>query len=94
MWSFVGEVSREPVSPTIWPRGARESVSSSVTREFFLLSSGKTKFFRVGCGGATGISAGLVTAPIFWQDPTNQFLAESSIRLYTELAESGKFSEF
>lgn len=45
----------------------------------------------VGCGGATGVSAGLVTAPIFWQDPTNQYLTESSIKLYTELAEKGRF---
>ncbi|CAJ0578356.1 unnamed protein product, partial [Mesorhabditis spiculigera] len=45
----------------------------------------------VGCGGATGMSAGLVSAPIYWQDTTNQILAETSLKLYNELASSGKF---
>ncbi|CAI4231607.1 unnamed protein product [Auanema sp. JU1783] len=45
----------------------------------------------IGCGGASGVSQGLVTAPIFWQDSTNQQLADMSLKLYSQLAESGKF---
>ncbi|VDK50927.1 unnamed protein product, partial [Cylicostephanus goldi] len=45
----------------------------------------------VGCGGATGISAGLVTAPVFFQHATTRHLARKSLDLYTELAQVGRF---
>ncbi|KHJ94746.1 FAD dependent oxidoreductase, partial [Oesophagostomum dentatum] len=50
--------------------------------------------FRIGCGGATGVSAGLVTAPIFFQHVTTRHLARRSLELYAELAQLGRFSEF
>ncbi|RCN45858.1 hypothetical protein ANCCAN_08155 [Ancylostoma caninum] len=45
----------------------------------------------IGCGGATGVSGGLVTAPIFFQHPTKRHLARRSLDLYTELAQLGRF---
>ncbi|CAD6184824.1 unnamed protein product [Caenorhabditis auriculariae] len=45
----------------------------------------------VGCGGATSLSAGLVSAPIFWQDASMQAIAEESHKLYAALAEENKF---
>ncbi|VDO66464.1 unnamed protein product [Heligmosomoides polygyrus] len=45
----------------------------------------------VGCGGATGVSGGLVSSSIFWQDVTKQHLARRSLELYTKLAEHGRF---
>uniref|UniRef100_A0A915CF21 Pyruvate dehydrogenase phosphatase regulatory subunit n=1 Tax=Parascaris univalens TaxID=6257 RepID=A0A915CF21_PARUN len=45
----------------------------------------------VGCGGATGVSAGLVTAPMHWQDPTKQYMAKVSLDLYADLASTSNF---
>ncbi|PIO60315.1 FAD dependent oxidoreductase, partial [Teladorsagia circumcincta] len=45
----------------------------------------------VGCGGATGVSGGLVTAPVFFQDAIKQHLARKSLELYTRLAQLGRF---
>lgn len=45
----------------------------------------------IGRGGATGVSGGLVSAPIFWQDAASQHLARRSLNLYTQLAQAGKF---
>ncbi|WKX92314.1 hypothetical protein Q1695_010386 [Nippostrongylus brasiliensis] len=45
----------------------------------------------IGCGGATGVSGGLVSASIFWQDITKQHIARRSLELYAQLAESGRF---
>ncbi|CAI5438536.1 unnamed protein product [Caenorhabditis angaria] len=45
----------------------------------------------VGCSGATGLSAGLVSAPIFWQDVGLQTIAQESMNLYSEMAKSSKF---
>ncbi|PAV87663.1 hypothetical protein WR25_15426 [Diploscapter pachys] len=45
----------------------------------------------VGCGGATGLASGLVTASMYWQDPTNQIIADRSIRMYTELSKEATF---
>ncbi|KIH59455.1 hypothetical protein ANCDUO_10315 [Ancylostoma duodenale] len=50
-----------------------------------------TNYFSIGCGGATGVSGGLVTAPIFFQHPTKRHLARRSLDLYTELAHLGRF---
>ncbi|KHJ87200.1 glycine cleavage T-protein [Oesophagostomum dentatum] len=49
------------------------------------------RLFRIGCGGATGVSAGLVTAPIFFQHVTTRHLARRSLELYAELAQLGRF---
>ncbi|CAB3408322.1 unnamed protein product [Caenorhabditis bovis] len=45
----------------------------------------------VGCQGATGLSAGLVSAPIFWQDANIQTVAQESLKLYSNLAQTCKF---
>uniref|UniRef100_A0A158PET7 FAD-dependent oxidoreductase n=1 Tax=Angiostrongylus costaricensis TaxID=334426 RepID=A0A158PET7_ANGCS len=45
----------------------------------------------IGRGGATGVSGGLVSAPVFWQDPACQHLAHRSLHMYTKLAQDGKF---
>uniref|UniRef100_A0A0N4W2T8 Pyruvate dehydrogenase phosphatase regulatory subunit, mitochondrial n=1 Tax=Haemonchus placei TaxID=6290 RepID=A0A0N4W2T8_HAEPC len=45
----------------------------------------------VGCGGATGVSGGLVTAPVFFQSPVKQHLARRSMELYTKLSQLGRF---
>ncbi|VDM42338.1 unnamed protein product, partial [Toxocara canis] len=45
----------------------------------------------IGCGGATGVSAGLVTAPMHWQDPTKQYMAKMSLDLYADLASTSNF---
>ncbi|KAK6045986.1 FAD dependent oxidoreductase [Cooperia oncophora] len=45
----------------------------------------------IGCGGATGVSGGLVTAPVFFQDATQQHLARRSLELYTKLSQLGRF---
>lgn len=48
--------------------------------------------YSIGLGGATSLNAGLVTAPIHWQDPAKQFMAKYSMDLYADLAESFNFS--
>ncbi|EGT39698.1 hypothetical protein CAEBREN_31204 [Caenorhabditis brenneri] len=45
----------------------------------------------IGCSGATGLSAGLVSAPIFWQDTSLQAIAQASLDLYSHLAKTCKF---
>lgn len=45
----------------------------------------------IGCSGATGLSAGLVSAPIFWQDTSLQAIAQASLDLYLHLAKTCKF---
>ncbi|VDK70696.1 unnamed protein product, partial [Anisakis simplex] len=47
--------------------------------------------FSIGCGGATGVSAGLVTAPMHWQDPAKQYMAKLSLDLYNDLAGTSNF---
>lgn len=62
---------------------------------YHLAKRGKKVFVferdSVGCGGATGISAGLVTAPMHWQDPSKQYMAKLSSDLYADLASTSDF---
>ncbi|TKR92832.1 hypothetical protein L596_007404 [Steinernema carpocapsae] len=46
----------------------------------------------IATAGATALSAGLVTAPMFWQDATNQYMTHKSIEMYSEMAKSGRFT--
>lgn len=46
----------------------------------------------VGLSGATSLSAGLVTAPLHWQDPAKQYMAKHSLDLYADLYQTSDFS--
>ncbi|EJW76963.1 hypothetical protein WUBG_12131, partial [Wuchereria bancrofti] len=46
---------------------------------------------RVGQYGATSVSAGLVTAPLHWQDPAKQYMAKHSLNLYANLRQTSNF---
>uniref|UniRef100_A0A0R3RQV8 DAO domain-containing protein n=1 Tax=Elaeophora elaphi TaxID=1147741 RepID=A0A0R3RQV8_9BILA len=46
---------------------------------------------RVGLSGATSLSAGLVTAPMHWQDPSKQYMAKYSLDLYADLCQTSNF---
>ncbi|KAK6105343.1 Aminomethyltransferase folate-binding domain family protein [Brugia pahangi] len=46
---------------------------------------------RVGQYGATSVSAGLVTAPLHWQDPAKQYMAKHSLDLYANLRQTSNF---
>uniref|UniRef100_A0A0N4VIN9 DAO domain-containing protein n=1 Tax=Enterobius vermicularis TaxID=51028 RepID=A0A0N4VIN9_ENTVE len=62
---------------------------------YHLAERGKKVFLferdRIGSGGATGLAAGQVTAPMHWQDPTKQYMAKRSIDLYHEIASASNF---
>uniref|UniRef100_A0A914XME7 FAD dependent oxidoreductase domain-containing protein n=2 Tax=Plectus sambesii TaxID=2011161 RepID=A0A914XME7_9BILA len=45
----------------------------------------------IGCGGATGASAGLLSASMLWQDNSVQKMAQASIKLYKELSTGDRF---
>ncbi|VDM96933.1 unnamed protein product [Thelazia callipaeda] len=45
----------------------------------------------IGLCGATSLSAGLVTAPLHWQDPAKQYMAKCSLDLYANLSETSTF---
>ncbi|MCP9261091.1 hypothetical protein DINM_004181 [Dirofilaria immitis] len=45
----------------------------------------------VGLSGATSLSAGLVTAPLHWQDPAKQYMAKHSLDLYADLCQTSDF---